>query len=117
MSFGLKIVLIFFSIMTFWYVIRKIRKSQAQIVDMCSWIVFSILIIVLAFFPDIAEYLSGLMGILSSVNFVFLAVIFSLFIEVFLLSIKVSKLESKLTDLSGEVAISEKDLQRKDNQT
>lgn len=115
MSIGLRIVLIVMSVGTFVYVIRKIRKAQVRIVDMSFWMLFSLAMIILALFPEIAGCMSGLIGILSSVNFVFLAVIFALLLEIFSLSIKVSRLENKIIDLSGAIAL--KGLEDKERRT
>ncbi len=105
MSVGFKLILVAISVGTLAYMIRKIRKSQAQIIDMSFWVLFSLALIVIALFPEIAAIISEILGIASSINFVFLAVVFLLLVELFVLAVKVSKLESKLVDLAGEIAI------------
>lgn len=105
MSVLLQIILVLAALGTFWYIVRKIRKSQAQIVDMGFWIVFSIVLIIIALFPRIAFFMADVLQIETTVNFVFLAVIFLLLVQLFLLSIKVSKLESRVKELVGEIAL------------
>lgn len=107
MSSSLKLFMVIISVITFAYIIRKIRKAQVQITDMCYWVFFSIALIVLAVFPEAAWGMAKLLGIATAVNFVFLAVIFLLMMELFFISVKVSKLENKIIDLSGEIAIQE----------
>lgn len=109
MSIGLRIMLIAASLGSFAYMIKKIRKSQVRIVDASFWVLFSLALIVLAVFPDFALFLSETIGVASTVNFVFLVVIFLLLIGLFLLSVKVSKLESKIIDMAGAIAINNKD--------
>ncbi len=105
MSVLLRIILVLAAIGTFWYIIRKIRKSQTQIEDMGFWIAFSIILIIIAVFPQIAIFMANVLQIATTVNFVFLAVTFLLLFQLFLLSIKVSKLESRVKELAGEVAL------------
>lgn len=105
MSVLLQIILVLAALGTFWYIVRKIRKSQAQIVDMGFWIVFSIVLIIIALFPRIAFFMADVLQIETTVNFVFLAVIFLLLVQLFLLSIKVSKLGSRVKELVGEIAL------------
>ena len=109
MSLGLKIVMILISVGTFAYVIRKIRKSQAQIVDMSFWVIFSLALIMMVLFPELVGKVANIIGIASTINFVFLAVIFLLLLELFFLCIKISKLESKIVDLAGEIAMQNED--------
>lgn len=54
MSSSLKLFMVIISVITFAYIIRKIRKAQVQITDMCFWVFFSIALIVLAVFPEAA---------------------------------------------------------------
>lgn len=107
MSSSLKLFMVIISISTFAYIIRKIRKAQVQITDMCFWVFFSIALIGLAIFPEAARGMADLLEIATAVNFVFLAVIFLLMMELFFISVKISKLESKIIDLAGEIAIQE----------
>lgn len=105
MSLSLRIVLVLFSIGTALYVFRKIRKSQMQISDSLFWIIFSCILVVLSIFPQIAIYACGWLGVLSPVNFVYLAIIFLLLLKVFSMSIKISVLDNKLQNLVQEYAI------------
>ena len=55
------------------------------------------------------QYFSGDCGIYSTVNMVFLIIIFALLLRVFLLTIKISQMEHRVSILVEELAIREKD--------
>ncbi|MCI8443179.1 MAG: DUF2304 domain-containing protein [Provencibacterium sp.] len=107
MSPTFRIILILVSVLTAFWVARKIRKAQIKIEDTLFWLLFSLLLIFLSLFPSIAVFCSNLIGIASTVNFIFLTIIFVLMVKVFLLSIKVSQLESKLQAFAQAYAIRE----------
>lgn len=113
MNLVLRLILAFVSIITFAYIIRKIRKSQVQIVDMSFWIIFSLILIVISVFPAIAFWGANLLQIATTVNFVFLAVIFLLILQLFSLSIKVSKMDSRIKELVSEIALYKKEEKEK----
>ena len=54
----LSVVFIVASLLTFIFVILKIRKNGLNIDDSIIWIIWSILLLVLSFFPGIAYFLS-----------------------------------------------------------
>ncbi len=109
MSAVLEMLLILVSTFTLWYVIRKIRKSQMMVADASYWVIFSIILIIIAVFPGIVTSIAEVLGIMSPVNGVFLAIIFLLLLKLFTLSIKVSKMENKLSELAEEIALKEKE--------
>lgn len=114
MSIALRLLLLIASIFTFLYIVRKLRKSQLQVMDTVFWIVLSTILIVLSIFPQIAYWIANILGIQSPVNFIFLLIIFMLMIRNFLLTIKVSQLEDKLKTLVEELAIRENASRKKD---
>lgn len=83
MSNCLRIILIMVSVMTYFYIARKLKKSQLQVMDAFFWIVFSFVLMVIGIFPGIAIFLAKIVGIQSPVNFVYLVVIFLLILKVF----------------------------------
>ena len=101
MTLSLKVVLIVISILTCFYIARKLRKSQMNINDTVFWIFFAIVLVLLSVFPGIADVL----GFQADVNFVFVVVIFLLILRVFVMSIKISVLEDKLRNLTEEIAV------------
>ena len=114
MSIALRLLLLIASIFTFLYIVRKLRKSQLQVMDTVFWIVLATILIVLSIFPQIAYWIANILEIQSPVNFIFLFIIFMLMIRNFLLTIKVSQLEDKLKTLVEELAIRENASRKKD---
>lgn len=110
MSSYLKILLIVISILTQFFVFRKIRKAQLQIEDAIFWLLVSAGLVFISIFPYSVIMISELIGIESPANFVFLSIIFILLIKVFIMSIKMSQLEHKLRTITQEIAITKKDL-------
>lgn len=105
MSNNLRILILLASIVTLFYVLRKIRKAQIQIVDSLFWIFLSFVFVVIGAFPQVVYLLTRLMGFQAPVNLIFLVMIFILLLKVFLSSIKISQLENKLDSLVQEMAI------------
>jgi hypothetical protein len=75
--------------------------------DTVFWFTLSLVFVIMALFPQLVSWISGLMGFVASVNFVFLVTIFLLLIRCFLLSIRVSQLDDKIKNLVEEIAIKE----------
>ena len=101
----LRIGLILISIMSFFVIIRKIRKSKIRIEDGLFWVVFAIILIIFAIFPRIIYFISDLVG----ANIVYLIIIGMLLIKLFFMSIQMSLLENKVVNLSQEMALKEKE--------
>ncbi|MCC2255250.1 DUF2304 domain-containing protein [Ruminococcus sp. CLA-AA-H200] len=108
MSAVFRIILVLASLATLIYISRKLKKAQVDTHDTIFWLVFCFLLILLSIFPDIANVVSNILGIYSTVNTVFLIIIFALLIRVFLLTIKISQMEHKIRVLVEELAIREK---------
>lgn len=105
MSITLRVLLLIGAICTAGWILRKIRKLKVKMEDAIFWMVFAGILCVLAVFPEITYWLTGLMGIMSPANLIFLVIIFLLIEKVFTLSIIVSQLEEKISILSAEVAL------------
>ncbi len=108
MSLTLRIVLIVLSVLDLGYVIRKIRFSKMQIEYTLFWIALSLMFIVLAVFPAIAYKATELLGVMSTANLIFLAIIGILLLKVFMMTIELSVLENKVRDLVQQLGIDEK---------
>ena len=105
MPLMLRILLIVSTIWTSSYILRGIRKSQLSIQDSIFWIVFSLVVFLLAVFPQIAIGMTQMLGFVSPANFIFLVFIFTLYIKLFATSRKISVLENKIKKLSYELAL------------
>lgn len=106
MSLPLRVMLIAASVLTGFYIRRKLQKSQMQIADVIFWMFFGMVLVFMSIFPDAVIWLTELIGVQSPVNFVFLVVIFLVIVRCFSLSVKVSLLEAKLQQLVEDTAVS-----------
>ena len=113
MTVTLRIFLIIASLLTVIWILRKIRKMKVKMEDAIFWLIFSALIIILAIFLEISNWLSKILGIESPANLVFLFVICLLLEKIFTLSIITSQLEEKVSILSAEVALRSQDEEKK----
>lgn len=104
---GLRLLLIFGSIIFFILLLKKIKKSKISVDMSAMWILLSLFIIFISIFPKLIIQLMGFIGIESSVNGVFLIFIFILLIFVFYLFQKVSILESKILSLTQRLGVNE----------
>lgn len=111
MTLFFRLILIAVSVLNFFYMARKLRKSHVEGRDTIFWMLFSVLLIVLSLFPGIANTLAGALGVYSPENVVFLLIIFALLIKLFFLSVKHSQLEFKVQVLAEEHAILKKKLE------
>lgn len=109
MSVALRICLVALSIISLFYIIRKIRYSKMQIEYTLFWIVLSIIMILMAVFPQIVYWIAYMLGIMSPANMVYLFIIGILLVKVFMMTIEISNLESKVKALIQEVGISGKE--------
>ena len=109
MSLALRVFLLICAFFVLVFVIRKIKKSEFEIMDAIFWLLFIAVLLLLAIFPDIAYFLSNILGFDSPSNFVFLCVIAILLIRVFSLNAKVAHLRAKTNSLIQEIALREKE--------
>lgn len=104
-----RIILIVASTCTSIFMIKKIRQSKVQIEDAIFWIVFSGILLVMSIFQQIPDFLAKVLGIYSTVNFVFLFFIFILLVKIFYMTIKMSQMENKIKELAQKIALKEND--------
>ena len=105
MTTGMRIFLIVGSVLSCVYVLRRIRKSKMRTEDSIFWLFFSVVLVLLGIFPGIAGWLAGLLGVQSTVNLVYLIIIFLLLIRVFVQDQKVARTEAQLVHLIQTYAI------------
>ena len=109
MTTGMQIFLIIGSVLTCAYMLNRIRKSQMRTENALFWFFFSFVLVLLGVFPGIADWFASLLGFQSTVNMVFLVIIFLLVIRVFLQDQKAAKMESKMSALMQTYAIDRKE--------
>lgn len=105
MGVGLRAVLILGAIVLLGFVLNKIRKSQLQTSDAVFWFVLAGCLVVLAMVPQIAYWLSDALGVLSTANLIFLAVVAVLLVKLLMDSVELARLRSRLNELTQEEAL------------
>lgn len=104
------LALIVGAIVTLIYVITKIRHHKLSTSDAIFWFFFSLLLFVLAIFPQISVVLSDLVGVYSPVNFVYLLVIALLVYHQLSLSVHIAHMKQQIAELSQHTALFEKEM-------
>ena len=115
MAIELRLVLVASSLMVFFFIIRKIRKSKIRIDESIFWIVSSLLFLLMALIPSAVISISEKMGIESPANLVFLVTVGIVFLKSFFTSISLSAQLEKHAQLTQYVALLEKQLNEKNN--
>ncbi|WP_405315238.1 DUF2304 domain-containing protein [Faecalibacillus faecis] len=109
MSLTLQIILIVATILSFIVLVKNVKKGKLRTDYALGWILCSLALIIIAIFPQIAYFFANLIGVISTANMVFAAIIFMLIILVYILFNKVSMLEEKQKNLIQELAILKKE--------
>ena len=112
MTTVLRGVLILMSLLVLVIIVRKIRQSRAKIEDSMFWVFFALLLVVFSIFPQAANWLSDLVGTMSTANFIFLLMIFLLLVKCFSMSMRISQLETKLKELVQRIALDDNELEQ-----
>ena len=107
MSTTLRIILIIGSFMSFLLCVMKIKQSKLKVENSVTWMVGSIILILMSIFSDVIGWLSGLLGFVSPVNFVFLIMITFLLMQTFIDNIHITALNEKIKDLDHYIALKE----------
>ena len=81
-----RIILIVVSLLTTFYILKKIRQSKLQIEYAIFWILFAGVLIVFSLFPWLVSMFTRLIGMQLPVNFIFLFFIFVLLVKMFLMT-------------------------------
>lgn len=105
MSIALRILLILGALLTFAYILRRVKKCDLSVSDTVFWIVFSAVLIVLAVFPSVAYFLSEALGFMAPINFIFIFVIAVLIFKVFSMSIEIGRLRKRIATLAQNIGI------------
>ncbi len=104
MSTVMRLLLFVGSVLMSCYVLHCIRRSRMRMEDSLFWVFFSLILLILAVFPSIAQTVAKWFGVISPVNLVYLVIIFILLVKLLLTDQKVSRLEAKLTHMIQEYA-------------
>lgn len=107
MSITLRVILIIGSFISFFWCIMKIKQSKLKVENSVTWMLGSILLILMSIFSNVVGWLSNLLGFVSPVNFVFLIMIAFLLIQTFIDNIQITILNEKIKDLDHYIALKE----------
>lgn len=105
MPISQRIFLIIGSVATLLYFISKIRKSKIKISHSIFWVVFGMVLLVLALVPDGVFWISSLLGFQSPSNLIYLVVIFLLVVKQFTTTMRLSKLNEQVAALTQALAL------------
>lgn len=86
---------------------RRIREKYAAI-----WLLLTLAVVILGVFPELAFWLSGLLGVQTPVNLVFSIGLVVLAAVCLQLSTEVSNLEEETRTLAEEIALLRADMER-----
>ena len=114
MPLGLRLFLIAGSLLAAVYVLSKIRKNRMSMETSIFWILFSLVLVLLGIFPDIAGWFAGLLGVQSTVNLVYLVIIFLLLVKVFIQDQREARLERQMARLVQTVALERERQEKKE---
>ena len=110
-----RILLIGSAFIGFLYVVTQIRNSNFTIRDSIFWVFFSIVLVIIAIFPNIPISLSRVFGIESPTNFIFIVIIAVMIVRIYRLSVAVSSLNTKIKELTQTLAIQDYETSSKSN--
>lgn len=102
MSILFRSLLILGALLSFVFILTKIRKSEIKIADSTFWFLFALGVVVLAVFPEVAYVFCDILRIESPVNFIYLVIISILVIRHFMTTVEIAHLRSRLTTLVQE---------------
>ncbi len=109
MSLLFSVTLLAGALLTFWFILRKIRKAEVTIADSTFWFLFALSLVVMGVFREVPFFFADLFDIESPANFVFVYVIAVLVIREFYTTVEVSQLRAKERNLVQNEALRDKD--------
>ena len=107
MSLSLRSALILGAVLTAAVMLKRIRKQTVQIEHAMFWLLFSLLLVVLACCPFVIYLIAKPLGIISPANLVFAIIILILIVKMFQMTLEMSRMETKISELAQHIAIRE----------
>ena len=95
------------ALLTFWFVLRKIRKAEVTIADSTFWFLFALSLVLMGVCREIPFFFANVLDIESPANFVFVYVIAVLVLREFYTTVEVSQLRAKVRNLVQNEALIE----------
>jgi len=95
------------------YVITEVRKGKFSIKESIYWFIASLIMLILAIFPNLLDSLATFLGIGYSPSLLFtICIIFLLFIN-FRSSRKIAEQEEKIIELAQDIALLKEENRKK----
>ena len=111
MSTSLRLGLLIAALLVFALIVMCIFKKLLNIKYSIVWLVWSLLSLLMAIFPETFYRLAHILGIEMAVNAVFLIMIFLLYALVFYLFIMISKHNEEIVQLTYEISSLKKEIE------
>lgn len=108
MSIYIRVLLIIGAVALLGFMIKRIRQSKLKIEYTVFWIGFSAVLVLMGLFPQAVSWVAHALGFQSTVNMVYLIIIFILIVKLFFNTIQISALENKVDSLAQQIAIDRK---------
>ena len=105
MSITLRIILIICSFISFFLCVKRIKQSKLKVANSVTWMLGSIVLILMSIFSNVVSWLSEKLGFMAPVNFVFLIMIAFLLMQSFIDNIHITELNEKIKDLDHYIAL------------
>ncbi len=105
------------ALLTFWFVLRKIRKAEVTIADSTFWFLFAFSLVLMGVFREIPFFFANVFDIESPANFVFVYVIAVLVLREFYTTVEISQLRAKVRNLVQNEALIEASFRMDDAST
>ena len=105
MSLLFSATLLIGALLTFWFVLRIIRKAEVTIADSTFWFLFALSLVLMGVFREIPFFFANVFDIESPANFVFVYVIAVLVLREFYTTIEMSQLRAKVRNLVQNQAL------------
>lgn len=110
MSDVLQLLAIVLCLLFLVYVVRLVAKERLLLKYSLLWLLLAVVVLVVACFPRISYWLSGLLGFITPSNFIFFVGLFCLMAIALSLSVIVSRQTLRIKDLTQRIALLEHEL-------
>ena len=105
MSIKIQIFIILAVVLAICYISRLVRRKQVELRYVLVWYLVGVLIMILALFPGILEWLTRLLGIALPINMLFFFGFGFVLMIIFTQTVIISNLNRKSKRLTQEVAL------------
>ncbi len=105
MSIKIQIFIILAVVLAICYISRLVRRKQVELRYVLVWYLVGVLILILALFPGILEWLTRLLGIALPINMLFFFGFGFVLMIIFTQTVIISNLNRKSKRLTQEVAL------------